>query len=94
MYRQSATHIVRPILFPRSHRARAEVRRSRPRLEVLEARLVLSDFGSNLFLQSNLVSNIQGTAQVFDPNLNDPWGFSFSKSGVFWISDQASNVNG
>jgi len=94
MYRLSATQIVRPILSPRNHRSRAEVRRSRPRIEVLEARLVLSDSGSNLFLQSNFVSNIQGTAQEFDPNLNDPWGFSFSKTGIFWISDQASNVNG
>jgi uncharacterized protein (TIGR03118 family) len=86
--------IVRPILFPRAGRPSAEARRARPRIEFLEARLVLSDSGANLFLQSNLVSNIQGTAQMFDPNLKNPWGFSFSKSGVFWISDQASNVSG
>jgi uncharacterized protein (TIGR03118 family) len=60
----------------------------------MEARLVLSGSSDTLFLQSNLVSDIQGTAQAFDPNLKDPWGFSFSKSSPFWISDQASNVNG
>ena len=49
------------------------------------------------YLQSNLVSDIQGTAQVFDPNLKDPWGLSFSTGTTgnpFWVSDQASNVNG
>jgi uncharacterized protein (TIGR03118 family) len=33
-------------------------------------------------------------AQAFDPNLQDPWGVSFSKSSPFWVSDQASSVNG
>jgi uncharacterized protein (TIGR03118 family) len=53
---------------------------------------VLSSFGNNLYLQTNLVSDIQGTAEQFDPNLKDPWGLSFSKGSPFWISDQASNV--
>jgi uncharacterized protein (TIGR03118 family) len=86
--------IARRIFSPRDRTARAEVRRIWPRIEALEARVVLSGSSNGLFLQSNLVSDIQGTAQAFDPNLNDPWGFSFSKSGVFWISDQASNVSG
>jgi uncharacterized protein (TIGR03118 family) len=60
----------------------------------LEGRLVLSSTGTNLFLQTNLVSDIQGTAQQFDPNLKDPWGVSFSTKSPFWISNQASNVNG
>jgi hypothetical protein len=75
-------------------RAGAEVRRTRPRIETLEARLVLSSSGNNLYLQTNLVSDIQGMAQNFDPRLNDPWGLSFSKTSPFWVSDQASNVNG
>jgi hypothetical protein len=54
-----------------------KARRAGPRIEALEARFVLSNSGNTLYLQSNLVSNIQGTAQTFDPNLNDPWGFSF-----------------
>ncbi len=29
---------------------------------------------------------------LMDPNLKDPWGFSFTKTSPFWISDQASNV--
>jgi uncharacterized protein (TIGR03118 family) len=75
-------------------RASAEARRTRPRIESLEARLVLSSSGNNLYLQTNLVSDIQGMAQNFDPRLNDPWGLSFSKTSPFWVSDQASNVNG
>jgi uncharacterized protein (TIGR03118 family) len=94
MYGLRATRSVRPILFPRGGRPRAEARRARLRIEDLETRLVLSDSGATLYLQSNLVSNIQGTAQVFDPKLNDPWGISFSKTSPFWISDQASNVSG
>jgi uncharacterized protein (TIGR03118 family) len=92
MYHLNLTRITRRPLSSRGKSTRAEVRRARPRIEALEARLVLSS--NTLFLQSNLVSDIQGTAQAFDPNLNDPWGFSFSKTGVFWISDQASNVSG
>lgn len=48
----------------------------------------------DVYVQSNLVSDIQGTAAAFDPNLKDPWGVSFSKGSPFWVSDQASNVNG
>jgi uncharacterized protein (TIGR03118 family) len=58
----------------------------------LEARLVLSS--NTLYLQTNLVSDIQGLAEFFDPNLKDPWGVSFSKGSPFWVSDQASSVNG
>ncbi len=55
---------------------------------------MLSSAANNLYVQTNLVSDIQGMAQNFDPNLNDPWGLSFSKTSPFWVSDQASNVNG
>jgi uncharacterized protein (TIGR03118 family) len=68
--------------------------RARPRIEALEARLVLSGSGHNLYLQTNLVSDIQGAAEQFDPNLKNPWGVSFSTGSPFWVSDQASNVNG
>jgi len=67
---------------------------ARPRIEALEARLVLSSSGNDLYLQTNLVSDIQGTAEQFDANLKDPWGVSFSMGSPFWVSDQASNVNG
>jgi uncharacterized protein (TIGR03118 family) len=69
-------------------------RGARPRIEALEARLALSGSGTNLYLQTNLVSDVQGSAEEFDPNLKDPWGLSFSTKSPFWISDQASDVNG
>ena len=69
-------------------------RSARPRIEALEARLALSGSANTLYLQTNLVSDTQGTAEKFDPNLKDPWGVSFSTGSPFWISDQASSVNG
>jgi uncharacterized protein (TIGR03118 family) len=79
----------------RGRGGKSQARRSaRPRIEALEARLVLSSSANNLYLQTNLVSDIQGMAEQFDPNLKDPWGVSFSKGSPFWVSDQASSVNG
>ncbi len=94
MYSLRMARIVERMISPRRRSAGAEVRRTLPRVEPLEARLVLSGAGNNLYLQTNLVSDIQGTAQEFDPNLKDPWGFSFSTGSPFWVSDQASSVNG
>jgi uncharacterized protein (TIGR03118 family) len=41
------------------------------------------------YVQTNLVSNQSGVAQVTDPNLINPWGISFSTGSPFWVSDQA-----
>jgi uncharacterized protein (TIGR03118 family) len=43
------------------------------------------------FVQTNLVSDVAGLAQVTDPNLKNPWGVSFSATSPFWISDQGTN---
>jgi uncharacterized protein (TIGR03118 family) len=48
--------------------------------------------GGDLYFQTNLVSNIAGTAQVTDPNLQGAWGLSFSSTSPFWISNQASGT--
>jgi uncharacterized protein (TIGR03118 family) len=42
------------------------------------------------YLQTNLVSDIPGEAQVTDPNLKNPWGVSESTTSPFWVSDQAT----
>ncbi len=34
------------------------------------------------FTQNNLVSDMPGLATITDPNLKNPWGVSFSRSGV------------
>jgi uncharacterized protein (TIGR03118 family) len=65
-------------------------RRARPLLEALEARVVL-DHGA--FLQTNLVSDIAGLAQLTDASLVNPWGVSFSNTSPFWISDQGTSVS-
>ena len=91
MYGLRMTRIAQRMISLRGRSAGAEVRRTRPGIEALEARLVLSSSGNTLYLQSNLVSDIQGMAQFTDPNLKDPWGISFSATSPFWISDQASN---
>src|SRR5277367_3238769 len=49
--------------------------------------------GGDLYFQTNLVSNIPGTAQVTDPNLQGAWGLSFSSTSPFWISNQASGTS-
>jgi uncharacterized protein (TIGR03118 family) len=58
----------------------------RPRIEALEDRRLLA---GNV-LQTNLVSDLPGVAQVLDPNLVNPWGISESSGSPFWISDNNS----
>jgi uncharacterized protein (TIGR03118 family) len=48
--------------------------------------------GVSGYVQSNLVSDISGMAQVTDPNLKNPWGVSFSGASPFWVSNQATNT--
>jgi uncharacterized protein (TIGR03118 family) len=43
-------------------------------------------------VQTNLVSDVPGLAANTDPNLQNPWGISFSSTSPFWVSDQAANV--
>jgi len=42
------------------------------------------------FVQTNLVSDIPGMANVTDPDLKNPWGMAFSATSPFWISNQGS----
>jgi uncharacterized protein (TIGR03118 family) len=58
-------------------------------METLEGRSLLS---ANV-LQTNLVSDLPGVAQVQDPNLVNPWGISESSASPFWISDNNAGVS-
>jgi uncharacterized protein (TIGR03118 family) len=58
-------------------------------MEALEGRSLLS---GNV-LQTNLVSDLPGVAQVQDPNLVNPWGISESSTSPFWISDNNSGLS-
>jgi uncharacterized protein (TIGR03118 family) len=62
---------------------------TRPTFEVLEDRCLLS---VNV-LQTNLVSDLPGVAQVQDRNLVNPWGVSESSTSPFWISDNNSGMS-
>src|SRR6266481_5223210 len=80
-------------LLPRSRRRKGtSVRkptRSRLGLEPLEERSLLS---ANV-LQTNLVSDLPGVAQLQDPHLVNPWGISESGSSPFWVSDNNAGVS-
>jgi hypothetical protein len=44
-------------------------------------------------LQTNLVSDLSGVAQVQDPHLVNPWGISESGGSPFWIFDNNAGVS-
>ena len=46
--------------------------------------------GANSFTQTNLVSDIPGMAKTTDPDLQNPWGVSFSDMSPFWVSDNGT----
>ena len=45
------------------------------------------------FIQTNLVSNIPGLANVLDPQLVNPWGISSSSTSPFWVSDNTTGLS-
>jgi uncharacterized protein (TIGR03118 family) len=47
---------------------------------------------SGTVLQTNLVSDLPGVAQLQDPNLVNPWGISASAGSPFWVSDNNAGV--
>ncbi|SIO38452.1 TIGR03118 family protein [Singulisphaera sp. GP187] len=57
--------------------------------EALDDRCLLS---GNV-LQTNLVSDLPGVAQLQDPNLVNPWGISESSGSPFWLSDNNAGVS-
>jgi uncharacterized protein (TIGR03118 family) len=75
--------------------------RCRPALLTLTAALALvstsapakdGNHQSTTYLQTNLVSDLAGVAQLQDTNLVNPWGISFSSTSPFWISDNGSGL--
>jgi uncharacterized protein (TIGR03118 family) len=45
------------------------------------------------FIQTNLVSDIQGLATITDSNLVNPWGISHSATSPFWVSNQRTSTS-
>jgi len=46
----------------------------------------------DVYLQNNLVSDLNGQGARRDSNLVNPWGISFSPTGPFWISDNGTGL--
>jgi uncharacterized protein (TIGR03118 family) len=77
----------RSMMFTRARRPR--LTQARLRLEPFEDRCLLS---GNV-LQTNLVSDLPGVAQVLDPHLVNPWGISESGASPFWVSDNNAGAS-
>jgi uncharacterized protein (TIGR03118 family) len=45
------------------------------------------------FIQTNLVSDIQGLAALTDPELHNPWGISHTSTSPIWVSNQGTNTS-
>ena len=45
------------------------------------------------YVQTNLVSDVPGLAQLTDANLKNPWGMAFSATSPFWMSNQGTNTS-
>src|SRR5437016_2875867 len=45
---------------------------------------------ANNYQQLNLVSDVPGLALLYDPDLVNAWGISFSQTSPFWISDNGT----
>jgi uncharacterized protein (TIGR03118 family) len=83
---------VSKLLQGRRRRKGMSVRKStrcRLKVEPLEQLTLLS---ANV-LQTNLVSDLPGVAQVQDPNLVNPWGLTESGNSPFWVSDNNAGVS-
>jgi uncharacterized protein (TIGR03118 family) len=44
-----------------------------------------------LLTQTNLASDLPGTAQITDPDLKNPWGISLSATSPLWVADQGTD---
>lgn len=44
------------------------------------------------FVQTNLVSNRSGVAQVTDPGLVNAWGLAYSATGPFWVANNGTGT--
>ena len=61
----------------------------RPILESLEQRCLLS---AN-YVQTNLVSDVQGMASTTDANLVNPWGLVAPPGGPFWVANNKTGTS-
>jgi uncharacterized protein (TIGR03118 family) len=48
---------------------------------------------SSAYKQTNLISDVPGTAAITDSHVVNPWGIAASSTSPFWISDNGSGVS-
>ena len=46
-----------------------------------------------VYVQKNLVSDLNGVARITDPNLVNPWGLAAGPSTPLWIADNGTDVS-
>ena len=51
------------------------------------------DRSHSRYVQTNLVSDDPGEAQITDPNLVNAWGASFGPGSPLWVSDNGKDVS-
>jgi len=47
---------------------------------------------ADTFVQTNLVSDIKGLAELTEPELVNPWGISHTDTSPIWTSNQGTNT--
>jgi len=62
-------------------------------LGLLPAVAVAEETAPSRYVQTNLVSNLPGVAQIQDPDLVNAWGMSFSPTSPVWVSDNGKDVS-
>ena len=62
-------------------------------LAALAGAALVSASAEAQYVQTNLVSNIPGLAATTDPDLQNPWGMSFSNTSPFWVSDNGTGLS-
>jgi uncharacterized protein (TIGR03118 family) len=66
---------------------------SRPILLVLCITIVSAVADAQHYQQSNLVSDVSGTATQSDQNLVNPWGLTRSSTTPWWVADNGTGVS-
>jgi len=56
-------------------------------------RRVSAAAASDVFHQTNLVSDLPGVALIQDPDLVNPWGISMSATSPFWVANNGSGIS-
>lgn len=52
----------------------------------------VSAAGQSTYLQTNLVADTPGRAQITDPHLVNPWGASYGPGSPLWVSDNGTDL--